>query len=77
MKPIQERLATVIRQRREEIGISQEAMAAKAGVHRTYASSIERGRVVISIEVAEKVAKALELSISELFSRVESPPRSS
>lgn len=77
MKPIQERLAATIRERREEIGISQEALAAAAKVHRTYASSIERGRVVISIDVAERIAAALELSLSELFSRIERPKRGS
>ena len=73
MKPIQERLAAAIRERRKEIGISQEALAAAAGVHRTYASSIERARVVISIEVAERIAIALDLTLSELFSRAERP----
>lgn len=73
MKPIQERLAAAIRERRKEIGISQEALAAAAGVHRTYASSIERARVAISIEVAERIAIALDLTLSELFSRAERP----
>ncbi|MEQ1829929.1 MAG: helix-turn-helix transcriptional regulator [Pirellula sp.] len=75
MKPIQERLAATIRARRKEIGMSQEAMAAAAGVHRTYASSIERGQVTISIDVAERVAAALELSLSELFLKMERPKR--
>ena len=77
MKPIQERLAATIRARRKEIGISQEAMAAAAGVHRTYASSIERAQVTISIDVAERVATALELTLSELFSMMEKPKRGS
>ncbi len=71
MKPIQERLAAAIRARRKELGMSQETLAAKAEVHRTYASSIERAKVVISIEIAERVAAALDLPLSELFARAE------
>jgi len=71
MKTIEERMAAAIRQRREEIGLSQEAMATSAGVHRTYASSIERAKVTISIDVAERIAKSLELTLSELFKRAE------
>ena len=77
MKPIQERLAATIRTRRKEIGMSHEAMAAAAGVHRTYASSIERGQVTVSIDVAERLAAALELTLSELFLRIEKPKRGS
>lgn len=75
MKPIQERLAAAIRARREELGMSQETLAAKAEVHRTYASSIERAKVAISIEVAERVAAALDLTLSELFARTERAKR--
>ena len=71
MKTIEERMAAAIRQRREEIGLSQEAMATSAGVHRTYASSIERAKVTISIDVAERIAKSLELTLSELLKRAE------
>ena len=66
MKTIEERMAAAIRQRREEIGLSQEAMAPSAGVHRTYASSIERAKVTISIDVAERIAKSLDITLSEL-----------
>ena len=52
-------------------------MAAAAGVHRTYASSIERAQVTISIDVAERLATALELTLSELFSMMEKPKRGS
>ncbi len=71
MKTIEERMAAAIRQRREEIGLSQEAMATSAGVHRTYASSIERAKVTISIDVAERIAKSLDITLSELCKRAE------
>ena len=35
----------VVRERREALGLSQEALAARAGIHRTYISSIELGKV--------------------------------
>lgn len=76
MKTIEERMAAAIRQRREEIGLSQEAMASSAGVHRTYASSIERAKVTISIDVAERIAKSLDITLSELCKRAEQVARS-
>ena len=72
MENIENRFANAVKKRRKELGISQEAFATKAGIHRTYASSIERGKVQVSINIAEQVAIALELSLSELFTRVES-----
>lgn len=77
MKSIEERMAEAIRKRREEIGLSQEAMATSAGVHRTYASSIERAKVTISIDVAERIAKSLDITLSELCKRAEQVSRSS
>ncbi|MCF7963492.1 MAG: helix-turn-helix domain-containing protein [Pirellula sp.] len=77
MKTIEERMAEAIRKRREEIGLSQEAMATSAGVHRTYASSIERAKVTISIDVAERIAKSLNITLSELCKRAEQVTRPS
>lgn len=51
--------------------MSQEAFADAAGIHRTYASSIERGKVQVSLAVASQVAQALQLKLSELISRME------
>ena len=77
MKTIEERMAAAIKQRRLEVGLSQEAMASLAGVHRTYASSIERGKVTISVDVAERIAKSLDISLSELCKRAELITRTS
>jgi len=77
MKTIEERMAAAIKQRRLEVGLSQEAMASLAGVHRTYASSIERGKVTISVDVAERIAKSLDISLSELCKRAEAITRTS
>ena len=60
-----------VRQRREKLGLSQEAFAEQARVHRTYVSSIELGKVNIGIEIADAIANALGLRLSELIRRAE------
>ena len=55
-----------VRAERMKLGLSQEALAARAGVHRTYVGMIERGEKNITLENIEKIAKALNLTISEL-----------
>ena len=72
METIEKRFANAVRKRRKELNLSQEAFATAAGIHRTYASSIERAKVQVSINIAEQIASALELSLSELFARIES-----
>ena len=71
MEEIEKVFGEVIRARREKSGISQEDFAHKAGVHRTYMSSIERGKVCVSIAVAQKLADALEVSLSRVWRDVE------
>jgi transcriptional regulator with XRE-family HTH domain len=56
-----------VKRRRYEIGISQEGLAERAGLHRTYVADIERGARNLAIENIEKLAVALEISISDLF----------
>jgi transcriptional regulator with XRE-family HTH domain len=51
---------------RKEIGISQEEMGYRAGLHRTAAGELERGIRVPRIDTLLKVAAALEVSIGEL-----------
>jgi CheY-like chemotaxis protein len=60
---------TAIKGKRSELGISQEELADRAGLHRTYVSDVERGARNLSLESIEKLAHALELSISGLFDR--------
>jgi len=46
--------------------LSQEEFAEKANVHRTYISSIELGKVSVGIEVANELAVALQMRLSDL-----------
>jgi transcriptional regulator with XRE-family HTH domain len=57
-----------VRKERTKLGLSQEALAAKAGVHRTYIGMIERAEKNITLENIEKMAKALGLKLSDFFS---------
>jgi transcriptional regulator with XRE-family HTH domain len=74
MKKIEEKFGQVVRARRQKLGISQEDFAAKAGIHRTYMSSIELGKVQISIVIAAKIATALEAPLSKIWADVEAIP---
>jgi CheY-like chemotaxis protein len=60
-------LGAAIRAERSALGISQEELAYRAGLHRTYVSDVERGARNPSLESVEKLAHALELSVPTLF----------
>jgi transcriptional regulator with XRE-family HTH domain len=49
------------------VGVSQEALAELAGLHRTYVSSVERGLRNISLENIERLARALGVEMAELM----------
>jgi transcriptional regulator with XRE-family HTH domain len=59
--------ASRLRQIRQVQGLSQEELADRAGLHRTYVGSVERGERNISIDNIECLAKALEIDIIELL----------
>ena len=71
MKNIERHLGLVIRKRRQKLGLSQEAFAEKADVHRTYISDMELGKVNVGISVVEKLAGALGQSLSHLIREAE------
>ena len=60
-----------VRRERERQRLSQEAFAERADVHRTYISSIELGKVSVGLEVANDLAGALGMRLSELVRRAE------
>jgi transcriptional regulator with XRE-family HTH domain len=59
-----------VRRRREAIGLSQEALAEKADLDRTYISGIERGTRNPTILSAARVAAALKTSLAQLLNGV-------
>ena len=56
-----------LRDLRRPTGMSQEALAAKAGLHRTYVGSVERGERNISLDNIHALAVALGIDVRELF----------
>ena len=60
-----------VRWRREEKGLSQETLADRAGIHRTYVSSIELGKVRLGLDIAQKVAAGLGVPLHELIKDAE------
>ena len=64
---IQAKLGQRIRELRLKLELSQEKFALKIGMDRTYFSSVESGKRNISIVNLEKIAKGLNISLSELF----------
>lgn len=64
--------ANNVKKYRTEKGLSQEAFAEKAGLHRTYISAIEREKRSIALENVQKIANALEIDTYLLFINNES-----
>ena len=56
-----------LRKYRNASGLSQEAFANKAGLHRTYISALERGKRSIALDNIEKIANALGIDAYLLF----------
>ena len=56
-----------VRARRKELGISQEELADRAEVHRTYVSQVERALNNVSIDNIARISEALGIEASELL----------
>lgn len=56
-----------VRQERHKLRLSQEELALRAGVHRTYIGMIERAEKNITLENIEKITNALNISLSDIF----------
>lgn len=56
-----------IQKKRRELKITQEKLAEKVNISRAYMGFIEQGRNTPSLELLEKIAKALKIPLSELF----------
>lgn len=56
-----------LRSLRKKAGLSQEELGFRANLHRTYIGSIERAEQNVSVDNIHKIAKALKVSVDELF----------
>ena len=59
-----------IRNYRTQKGLSQERLAELAGCHPTYIGQLERGEKNATLESDEKIASAMDISLSELFDKL-------
>ncbi|MBK81149.1 MAG: transcriptional regulator [Gammaproteobacteria bacterium] len=64
-------LAANLKRLRNATGLSQEALADRAGLHRTYISSVERGRRNVTLDNIFALAAALDVEASELLRSIE------
>ena len=64
---IRVRFGQRLRELRQARGLSQEELAFRAGLHRTYVSSTERGQRNVALVNIERLATALEVEIADLF----------
>lgn len=62
-----EKFGEKVRVERHKLGLSQEELASRAGVHRTYIGMIERAEKNITLENIEKIASALNIPIKDLL----------
>ena len=66
-KTILEKFGQRIREERLKQNLSQEELAVKAGVHRTYIGMIERAEKNITLLNIEKISNALQIEVSKLL----------
>ena len=59
-----------VKEQRLKMGLSQEKLAARAKVHRTYIGMIERAEKNITLENINKIATALNMELSDMFNRL-------
>lgn len=64
--PALQTLGCRVRERRERVGLSQEAMAEKCGVHRTYYSAIERGERNVTVLTLLRISHGLGTDVADL-----------
>ena len=69
-KNVQIKFGKRVRQKRLEMGFSQEKLAYKAGITSNYVGRIERGQVNPSLETMYKLSLALEVSLSWLVEKI-------
>ncbi|MCV0426528.1 MAG: helix-turn-helix transcriptional regulator [Roseibium sp.] len=69
MKDVRERLSKNLQNLRRGKGLSQENLAHRAEIHQTYLSGVESGKRNPSVLVLDRIARALDVDIVELFAK--------
>lgn len=64
------RFGQIVRAKRLALDLTQDKLAEKAGLHRTYIADIERGARNVSLRNIERLAIALQCSISTFFADI-------
>jgi transcriptional regulator with XRE-family HTH domain len=65
------RFGELVRRLRQERDYSQEEFSFRARLHQTYVSSVERGERNVTIQTADRIAKALGTTLADLFAQLE------
>jgi transcriptional regulator with XRE-family HTH domain len=73
--PIRRQLATVLRTRREELSLSQEAVAARCDMSPRYLRSLESGRSTASVETLARLLPALDWTWADVAERLDPEPQ--
>lgn len=68
---IDQAFAKVLRHLRKERGLSQEAFALEAGLHRTYVSQLERGLKSPSLRTIDKICRVLNIGLDSFITQVQ------
>lgn len=63
---------SVIRSHRGRKGLSQEELATRSGIHRTYVSAVELGKVRLGLAAAKRLADGLGVPLATLIAEAES-----
>ncbi len=70
---LQIRLGAFIRECRHRLGVTQEELAWRANLHRTYLADIERGKRNVTLRTVANLAKTLQVTIGHVFAHVTAP----
>lgn len=65
------RFGTLVRRSRLQRGLSQERLGELSGLHRNYIGAVERAERTPSIVNADRIARALDTTVSAMFSELE------
>lgn len=68
---LQRKFGLVLKELRLEKGLSQESLANQSDIDRTYISDIEKGERNISLKIIEQLSGTLQISLVELFKKIE------